>query len=681
MERQRSEEANRRFKDLNPSSLYDNLSKPDLGGSSELHTYMNDTSLADIPLFEDTLASEVSSSLISNPSKNNIQHLHPNTSEPFKTSSKSDEYDSYPRTGNVPTFSFTELNDTSVSGFGSQAVFENSVSPLSNPSNSPQAFDLTQGSSSTHNANDFTVNNVGSRRQSIYEFNIGIPSSNIDSSQFLPVSRAIAASEISPSSSPQLLTSFLPSGSVSNPSSPYLQGSVGALYEADAFNFVDVMSQASGTEVDSERFPSVDFEDPSLLMENQQNITGTGSFADYLQPPSSGSLGAFTNASPGESNTGIDFDTDNTNLNPSVDLLSNHSTPSFIFENSPSAEFSHQSSPYLVPNSGRTLNSENARESTIRSVNSPFSEDHADASLTTHVFDPISPTALSNSVLNYDSNNFSGTPQINVVPSSPSKSQSGPSLPANPLLQTDISITYSQSASPVSGQPAMNENSYDLQNANLCAPEMSPTYTARHRSNSAGSRFDAYEPIPQLYTHFSHSSECLSVNQDTELLGKIENDNSKSNDYLSVRNTRPRSRSLNSLVGNKSENSSSSKAKSESKSQGNYVCTFAGCNKRFTRAYNLKSHMNTHTNYRPFQCSICKKSFARQHDKRRHEQLHTGIKAFACVTCNQRFARMDALNRHYKSEVGQNCLRTATERGIQVPPSRKTAVASTSKQK
>lgn len=91
--------------------------------------------------------------------------------------------------------------------------------------------------------------------------------------------------------------------------------------------------------------------------------------------------------------------------------------------------------------------------------------------------------------------------------------------------------------------------------------------------------------------------------------------------------------------------------------------------------------MNTHTNYRPFQCSICKKSFARQHDKRRHEQLHTGIKAFACVTCNQRFARMEALNRHYKSEVGQNCLRTATERGIQVPPSRKTAVASTSKQK
>ncbi|EEB08713.1 calcineurin responsive transcription factor Prz1 [Schizosaccharomyces japonicus yFS275] len=99
-----------------------------------------------------------------------------------------------------------------------------------------------------------------------------------------------------------------------------------------------------------------------------------------------------------------------------------------------------------------------------------------------------------------------------------------------------------------------------------------------------------------------------------------------------------------------------------SKPLSGYVCQIPGCGKRFTRAYNLKSHQNTHTNNRPYQCSVCKKAFARQHDKRRHEQLHTGIKAFACVTCNQKFARMDALNRHYRSETGKNCLKVAAEK-------------------
>lgn len=91
------------------------------------------------------------------------------------------------------------------------------------------------------------------------------------------------------------------------------------------------------------------------------------------------------------------------------------------------------------------------------------------------------------------------------------------------------------------------------------------------------------------------------------------------------------------------------------------------CDKRFTRAYNLRSHKRTHTNERPFVCSFCSKAFARQHDRKRHESLHSGEKKYECkgvlrdgVTawgCGHKFARPDALGRHFKTEAGKECIR------------------------
>ncbi|MBE3045053.1 C2H2-type zinc finger protein, partial [Candidatus Bathyarchaeota archaeon] len=40
-----------------------------------------------------------------------------------------------------------------------------------------------------------------------------------------------------------------------------------------------------------------------------------------------------------------------------------------------------------------------------------------------------------------------------------------------------------------------------------------------------------------------------------------------------------------------------------------FQCTL--CPKRFTRAYNLRSHLRTHTDERPFVCTVCGKAFAR----------------------------------------------------------------------
>ncbi|KAH0350104.1 hypothetical protein KCU81_g2585, partial [Aureobasidium melanogenum] len=95
-----------------------------------------------------------------------------------------------------------------------------------------------------------------------------------------------------------------------------------------------------------------------------------------------------------------------------------------------------------------------------------------------------------------------------------------------------------------------------------------------------------------------------------------------------------------------------------------FQCTL--CPKKFTRAYNLRSHLRTHTDERPFVCTVCGKAFARQHDRKRHESLHSGEKKFVCKGqlsngeqwgCGRRFARADALGRHFRSEAGRVCIK------------------------
>lgn len=76
------------------------------------------------------------------------------------------------------------------------------------------------------------------------------------------------------------------------------------------------------------------------------------------------------------------------------------------------------------------------------------------------------------------------------------------------------------------------------------------------------------------------------------------------------------------------------------------------CDTEFTRHHNLKSHLLTHSQEKPYVCQSCSMRFRRLHDLKRHSKLHTGEKPHVCPNCDRKFARGDALARHSKGAGG-----------------------------
>ena len=78
---------------------------------------------------------------------------------------------------------------------------------------------------------------------------------------------------------------------------------------------------------------------------------------------------------------------------------------------------------------------------------------------------------------------------------------------------------------------------------------------------------------------------------------------------------------------------------------GKWMCLHPGCERRFGRKENIKSHVQTHLGDRQYKCDHCNKCFVRGHDLKRHAKIHTGDKPYECL-CGNVFARHDALTRH-----------------------------------
>ncbi|KAJ7497472.1 hypothetical protein FB451DRAFT_1211601 [Mycena latifolia] len=97
---------------------------------------------------------------------------------------------------------------------------------------------------------------------------------------------------------------------------------------------------------------------------------------------------------------------------------------------------------------------------------------------------------------------------------------------------------------------------------------------------------------------------------------------------------------------------------SRRRNEAHFVCPVPGCGSTFTRRFNLRGHLRSHTEERPYICDWpnCKKGFARQHDCKRHAALHTAkSQTNVCVGCKKTFSRLDALNRHLRSDGGADC--------------------------
>lgn len=96
-----------------------------------------------------------------------------------------------------------------------------------------------------------------------------------------------------------------------------------------------------------------------------------------------------------------------------------------------------------------------------------------------------------------------------------------------------------------------------------------------------------------------------------------------------------------------------------------FTCTYKNCGKKFTRRYNVRSHIQTHLSDRPFTCAYCPKSFVRQHDLNRHVKSHLVSKHCKCK-CGKEFTRVEGYRKHLTNGI---CSRTTESEGGVLKPS------------
>ncbi|KAM8713808.1 hypothetical protein ACLKA7_014038 [Drosophila subpalustris] len=81
------------------------------------------------------------------------------------------------------------------------------------------------------------------------------------------------------------------------------------------------------------------------------------------------------------------------------------------------------------------------------------------------------------------------------------------------------------------------------------------------------------------------------------------------------------------------------------------------CEKKFTRNFQLKLHMNSVHGLGDgpsYRCDVCSKTFASRHSLRYHEtSSHSTFRPFACEICDRRFVLRTQLSSHARMHTGQ----------------------------
>ena len=76
----------------------------------------------------------------------------------------------------------------------------------------------------------------------------------------------------------------------------------------------------------------------------------------------------------------------------------------------------------------------------------------------------------------------------------------------------------------------------------------------------------------------------------------------------------------------------------------NHACTI--CGKKFLTRVQVNAHMRLHTGEKPYNCETCGKTFRQRSELKNHQRTHSNEKPFICGTCGKAFQRPATLYRH-----------------------------------